>query len=127
MAEGNGERAERHPWPQDAVLGMDVRTGDGDLFGEAREAEAADQEEEVPDIPEDEADQEEEIPDGADEAGRVEEIFEAEADDMVPKRISPDPGLPTEGEVDDQEVDHMRFRQWCEECVAGRGTGEQHR
>ena len=55
----------------------------------------------------------------------MEEISEGEAEDMAPKRISPDPGLPTEAEVDDHEVDHMPFRRWCEECVAGRGTGEQ--
>ena len=57
----------------------------------------------------------------------MEEIFEGEAEDIAPKRISLDPGLPTEAEVDDHEVDHMPFRRWCEECVAGRGTGEQHR
>ena len=57
----------------------------------------------------------------------MEEIFEGEAEDMAPKRISPDPGLPTEGEVDDHAVDHILFREWCQECVAGRGTGEQHR
>ena len=57
----------------------------------------------------------------------MEEIFEGEAEDIAPNRISLDPGLPTEAEVDDHEVDHMPFRRWCEECVAGRGTGEQHR
>ena len=57
VTKSNGRRVERHPWPQDAVLGMDVRTGDGDLFGEARENEGTDQEEEVSDFPYDEADQ----------------------------------------------------------------------
>ena len=124
---GNAARGGLHPRHQNAVLGMDVPGGEGDLFGEERESEAGDQEEEVPDIPEDEADQGEENPEGADEAGKVEEIFEGEAEDMAPKRISPDPGLPTEAEIDDHEVDHVPFRRWCEECVEGRGTGEQHR
>ena len=124
---GNAARGGLHPRRQDAVLGMDVPGGEGDLFGEERESEAGDQEEEVPDIPEHEADQGEENPEGADEAGQVEEISEGEAEDMAPKRISPDPGLPTEAEIDDHEVDHVPFRRWCEECVEGRGTGEQHR
>ena len=113
VVEGIGRRVERHPWPQDAVLGMDVRMGDGDLFGEAREKEATDQDEEVLDIPDDEAEQGEEFPDGADEAiGQGQEISEGEVEDMAPKLISLDPGLPTEGEVDDHEVDHMPFREW---------------
>ena len=44
-----------------------------------------------------------------------------------PERISPDPVQPTQEKVDNHEVDHMPFRQWCEEHVKGRDTGEQHR
>ena len=110
-----------------AVLGMDAQSGDGELFGEGHGREATGQEEKIPNIPGDEADQGEENPEGADETGGVEEISDGEAEDMAPKRISPDPGLPTQAEVDDHEVDHVPFRRWCEECVAGRGTGEQHR
>ena len=48
-------------------------------------------------------------------------------EDLAPKRISPDPGQPTEQEVSEHNVDHMPYRSWCEFCVKGRGTGEQHR
>ena len=48
-------------------------------------------------------------------------------EDLAPKRISPDPGRPTEQEVSEHNVDHMPFRSWCEFCVKGRATGEQHR
>ncbi len=59
--------------------------------------------------------------------GEIEEIPDAEAEDMAPKRVSPDPGRPTQSEIDDHMIDHMPYRCWCEECVKGRGTGEQHR
>ena len=35
--------------------------------------------------------------------------------------------MPTQSERDDHEVDHQPYRSWCEECVEGRGTGEQHK
>ena len=83
------------------VFGMDeVGEQDGDLFGEARE---------------DEAD------------GQGDEISEGEVEEMAPKRVAPDPGMPSQAEVDEHEVDHTPYRQWCEECVAGRSTGEPHR
>ena len=50
--------------------------------------------------------------------GLVEEIAEDEAMDRPPKQVSPDPRLSTQDEID--EVDHMPFRQWCEECMKGR-------
>ena len=72
---------------------------DGDLFGEAREEEAD---------------------------GQGDEISEGEVEEMAPKRVAPDLGMPSQAEVDEHEVDHTPYRQWCEECVAGRGTGEPH-
>ena len=72
---------------------------DGDLFGEARDGEAD---------------------------GQQEEISDGEAEDMAPKKIAPDPGLPSPEEIDEHEVDHVPYRRWCEECVQGRGTGEPH-
>ena len=63
-----------------------------------------------------------------DAVGEVEEIPDDEAEaEMAPKRISPDPGQPTEQEVCEHLVDHMPYRSWCTHCVKGRGTGEQHR
>ena len=83
------------------VLGMDEvgNDEDGDLFGEARDGEAD---------------------------GQQEEISDGEAEDMAPKKVAPDPGLPSPEEIDEHEVDHVPYRRWCEECVRGRGTGEPH-
>ena len=72
---------------------------EGDLFGDAREEEAD---------------------------GQGDEISEGEAEDMAPKRVAPDPGMPSPEEIDEHEVGHVPYRQWCEECVQGRGTGEPH-
>ena len=56
--------------------------------------------------------------------GEIEEIPEDEAEDLLPRRSSPDPGRPTQEEIDEHMIDHLPFRSWCEECVKGRGTGE---
>ncbi len=53
-----------------------------------------------------------------------EEDFEGQ--ECVAPRILPDPGLPTQKQLDDHRIDHLPFRSWCPECVAGRATGEQH-
>ena len=50
-----------------------------------------------------------------------------EDDGYAPKTTAKDPGAPTQAEIDEHEVDHLPFRSWCECCVMGRGTGEQHR
>ena len=57
------------------------------------------------------------------------EVIEAEEseDDCAPKRTAPDPGAPTQQQIDDHEIDHVPYRCWCEACVAGRGIGDQHR
>ncbi len=44
-----------------------------------------------------------------------------------PRRVLPDPGQPTQSELEDHRIDHVPYRSWCPECVAGRATGEQHR
>ena len=63
-----------------------------------------------------------------DGVGKSEDIPDDEAEaEMAPKRISPDPGQPTEQEVSEHCVDHWPYRCWCEHCVKGRGTGEKHR
>ncbi len=44
-----------------------------------------------------------------------------------PRRSLPDPGQPTASEIEEHRLDHLPYRSWCAECVAARGTGEQHR
>ncbi len=46
--------------------------------------------------------------------------------ECVAPRIPPDPGQPTQKQLDDHRVDHLPFRSWCPGNVAGRATGEQH-
>ena len=52
---------------------------------------------------------------------------EDEESEVAPKKVSRDPGLPTQSERDDHCIDHTPYRSWCEDCVRGRGLGEQHR
>ncbi len=50
------------------------------------------------------------------------EVIEAEDDeDCAPRRVAPDPGAPSQQDIDDHEVDHMPYRCWCPACVEGRG------
>ena len=62
---------------------------------------------------------------GASREGDLEE--DHEDDEYAPKTTAKDPGAPTQAEIDEHEVDHLPYRSWCECCVMGRGTGEQHR
>ena len=44
------------------------------------------------------------------------------------QRTLPDPGEPTASQREDHRASgHIVYRSWCEDCVAGRATGEQHR
>ena len=52
---------------------------------------------------------------------------EVAEEDAAPKLVSPDPGQPTQSEIDDHNVDHWPYRCWCEACVKGRGVGEAHK
>ncbi|MBV61870.1 MAG: hypothetical protein CMH65_11270 [Nevskiales bacterium] len=51
-----------------------------------------------------------------------------EEEEAAPVRVHLDPGKPTQREVEaHRDASHIPYRLWCPECVAGRGTGEQHR
>ena len=51
-----------------------------------------------------------------------------ELEETLKQRILPDPGEPTASQREDHRASgHITFRSWCEDCVAGRATGEQHR
>ena len=47
--------------------------------------------------------------------------------DCGPKRTVPDPGAPTQSEIDEHNIDHLPYRSWCECCVKGRASGEPHK
>ena len=59
--------------------------------------------------------------------GDQEGVGEDEVEDSPPRNVAPDPGAPTQEEIDEHNIDHVPFRCWCEHCVRGRGLGEQHR
>ncbi len=43
-------------------------------------------------------------------------------------KVSPDPGEPTASQVEDHRAcGHWPYRNWCPECIRGRGGCEQHR
>ena len=51
-----------------------------------------------------------------------------ELEETAVQQILPDPGEPTASQREDHRASgHISFRSWCEDCVAGRATGEQHR
>ena len=52
---------------------------------------------------------------------------DSQHEEAMPKVVARDPGAPTQAEIDEHNVDHIPYRSWCECCVMGRGTGEQHR
>ena len=80
-----------------------------------------------------EAEEEGEDPSGeAGESERAEEEVEkypeaSTDEDCEPKRTAPDPGMPTQAEVEEHNVDHLPYRSWCECCVRGKATGEPHK
>ena len=59
------------------------------------------------------------------EGGTME--LEDEEEDCAPVRIAPEPGDPTVEEVEEHRTTHLPYRNWCADCVMGRGSGEQHR
>ena len=49
-------------------------------------------------------------------------------EEVEPLKLSPDPGQPTEEELEaHRSGGHQPYRCWCKFCVMGRGLGEQHR
>ena len=85
-----------------------VETGiEGDFFGEVSDTEA-----------------------GGAEMGndhRIDAHEDSVEEDCGPKGVAPDPGMLTQSEVDDLNVDYVPFRSWCVLRVEDDATGEQHR
>ena len=48
-----------------------------------------------------------------------------ENEEAEPLRIAPSPKQPSAAEVELHRITHWPYRSWCEECVKGRGLGEQ--
>ena len=74
--------------------------------------------------------QQEEVVEGtvSEEQDARDESLEDDDHEGADARILPDPGEPTPSQVEDHRASgHIPYRAWCRECVAGRGTGEQHR
>ena len=58
------------------------------------------------------------VDEGPDEQEQAEEDFECQG------CVEPRPGQPTQTQLEDHRVDHLPYRSWCPECVAGKATGE---
>ena len=56
------------------------------------------------------------------------DVFEDEGDSEAapPRRVLPDPGQPTESEMEEHRIDHIPYRCWCPECVEGFGREKAH-
>ena len=65
----------------------------------------------------------EEAEDDEPEEVQIEEERDA---DVEPLKTAPDPGQPTERQLEDHRRTHVPFRLWCKWCVLGRGRGLQH-
>ena len=57
----------------------------------------------------------------AEGAGGAElEIDEGKELDVDPVKLAPDPGKPTERQIEERRRSHFRFRSWCRWCVCVR-------
>ena len=48
-------------------------------------------------------------------------------EDCGTKPVAPDPGMPTQSEIEQHNIDHLPYRNWCDCCVRGKATGDPHR
>ena len=56
------------------------------------------------------------------------EVDEADENDEEKKvQMLPDPGAPTEQEIQRHEVTHLPYRSWCPQCVKGRARARGHK
>ena len=51
--------------------------------------------------------------------------IEDETEEAEPLRIAPSPKQPSAADVELHRITRWPCRSWCEECVKGRGLGEQ--
>ena len=48
-----------------------------------------------------------------------------EVEEAEPLKVAPSPKQPSPADVELHRTTHWPYRSWCEECVKGRGLGEQ--
>ena len=51
--------------------------------------------------------------------------IEDEAEEAEPLKIAPSPEQPSAADIELHRITHWPYRNWCEDCVNGRGLGEQ--
>ena len=73
------------------------------------------------------AEEEAGVHEGDPKVGEDSELIEIqdEVEEAEPLRIAPSPKQPTAADVELHRITHWPYRSWCEECVKGRGLGEQ--
>ncbi len=55
------------------------------------------------------------------------DVVEEETEESRRPRIARRPQMPTKAEYDSHMTLHADYRDWCPDCVAGRGISHQHR
>ena len=66
------------------------------------------------------------LEDGAAEGEEIEIQDEEAEHDAEPLRIARGPELPSQDDVECRRCSHIPFREWCRNCVLGRGRGDPH-
>ncbi len=61
----------------------------------------------------------------ADEEKRTEVAEIAPQEETADLKIAVSPVRPSAADISEHRVTHMPYRNWCPQCVAGRGLGEQ--
>ncbi len=52
-------------------------------------------------------------------------IINEESQEVEPITTAPSPTAPSPAEIEEHRLTHIPFRNWCRECMMGRGLGEQ--
>ena len=60
------------------------------------------------------------------EGKEEEEVFEQDPGDSRYMKKVINPCLPTRAEIEEHEMTHLPFRNWCRHCIMGRGTERGH-
>ena len=55
------------------------------------------------------------------------EEIEVQVEEVADLKVAPAPVRPPAAQVEDHDIAHLPYRNWCDPCVEGRALGEQRR
>ena len=67
------------------------------------------------------------IVESADVMAKEDDVEDESTEEAGRPRVARRPQMPTKAEVDAHMTLHAGYRNWCPDCVAGRGISHQHR